>query len=254
VTSTTDPFSVEGKVAVITGAASGIGRATAITMAEGGATVVLGDRDENGLLETAKSVGEHVVVPTDVTRAADVEALVGEATSRYGRVDLMANIAGVMSDALIVDLTEDELDRVLAINVKGVFFGVQAALRAMGETGGSIVNMSSTAIDLTGPTIAAYAMSKAAVAMLTKTAAMEGGPRKIRVNAVAPGYVATPMTQRVGEERARMMRDVMSKASPLRALGEPDDIAWTVRYLASDAARFVTGQILRPNGGVSMPW
>ena len=90
--------------------------------------------------------------------------------------------------------------------------------------------------------------------MLTKTAAMEGGRQGIRVNAVAPGYVATPMTQRVGEERAQMMREVMRKASPLRALGEPEDIAWTVRYLASDAARFVTGQILRPNGGTSMPW
>ena len=249
-----DPFSVEGKVAVITGAASGIGRATAIALSEGGATVVLADRDEDGLLETARHVGEHVVVPTDVTRSSDVDDLVTGTVARYGQVDVIANIAGVMSDGLIVDVTEDELDRVLSINLKGVFFGVQAGLRAMAGTGGSIVNMSSTAIDQPGPTIGAYAMSKAAVAMLTKTAATEGGRQGIRVNAVAPGYVATPMTQRVGEERAQMMREVMRKASPLRALGEPDDIAWTVRYLASDAARFVTGQILRPNGGTSMPW
>jgi 3-oxoacyl-[acyl-carrier protein] reductase len=249
-----DIFSLDGKVAVVTGAGSGIGRATAITLGAAGASVVLGDVNETGLRETASEVKDASIVPTDVTRAAQVDALVAAAIEQYGHIDVMCNIAGVMSDGAIVDVEEAELDRVLAINVKGVFFGCQAALRAMAEAGGSIINMSSTAIDQPGPGIAAYAMSKAAVAMLTKTAAMEGGRRGIRVNAVAPGYVATPMTQRVGEERAQMMRDIMRKASPLRTLGEPEDIAWTVWFLASDASRFVTGQIFRPNGGTSMPW
>jgi 3-oxoacyl-[acyl-carrier protein] reductase len=249
-----DLFSLDGRVAVITGAGSGIGRATAIVLGAAGAAVVLGDVNEDGLKETAAEVKDALVVPTDVTRSEQVNALVAAATEQHGRVDIMCNIAGVMSDGAIVDIDEAELDRVLAINLKGVFFGCQAAMRAMAETGGSIINMSSTAIDQPGPGIGAYAMSKAAVAMLTKTAAMEGGRSGIRVNAVAPGYVATPMTQRVGEERAQMMRDVMRKLSPLRSLGEPEDIAWTVWYLASDAARFMTGQILRPNGGTSMPW
>jgi 3-oxoacyl-[acyl-carrier protein] reductase len=248
------PFDLDGRVAVVTGAASGIGRATAVALADAGASVVLGDRDEAGLAETAALVPKAAVVLTDVTRAEDVEALVAAASSQFGRIDVMANIAGIMSDGAIVDLAESELDRVLAVNLKGVFFGCQSALRAMAGTGGSIINMSSTAIDQPAPGIAAYAMSKAAVAMLTRTAAMEGGRSGIRVNAIAPGYVATPMTQRVGEERARMMREVMRKRSPLRALGEPEDIAWTVRFLASDASRFVTGQILRTNGGTSMPW
>jgi 3-oxoacyl-[acyl-carrier protein] reductase len=249
------PFDLEGRVAVVTGAASGIGRASAVALAAAGARVVLGDRDTDGLAETASSIdGPSAVVPTDVTRSSDVEALVNAAVEQFGRIDVMANIAGVMSDGAIVDITEAELDRVLAINLKGVFFGCQAALRAMAGSGGSIINMSSTAIDQVGPGIAAYAMSKAAVAMLTKTAAMEGGRSGVRVNAIAPGYIATPMTQRVGEERAEMMRTIMRKASPLKMLGEPEDIAWTVVYLASDAARFVTGQILRTNGGTSMPW
>jgi 3-oxoacyl-[acyl-carrier protein] reductase len=250
----TDLFSLDGRVAVVTGAGSGIGRATAITLGAAGASVVLGDVNVEGMEETAAQVKDALVVPTDVTTSSEVDALVTAAVERHGRVDVMCNIAGVMSDGAIVDVDEAELDRVLDINLKGVFFGCQAALRAMAETGGSIVNTSSTAIDQPGPGIGVYAMTKAAVAMLTKTAAMEGGRNGVRVNAVAPGYVATPMTQRVGEERAQMMRDVMRKLSPLRSLGEPEDIAWTIWYLASDAARFMTGQILRPNGGTSMPW
>jgi 3-oxoacyl-[acyl-carrier protein] reductase len=249
------PFEIEGRVAVVTGAASGIGRASAVALAAAGASVVLADRDTDGLAETAASIdGPCTVVPTDVTSASDVEALVAAAVEQFGRVDVMANIAGVMSDGTIVDVTEDELDRVLGINVKGVFFGCQAALRAMAGSGGSIINMSSTAIDVPGSGVSVYAMSKAAVAMLTKAAAMEGGRSGVRVNAIAPGYITTPMTQRVGEERAEMMRTIMRKASPIRMLGEPEDVAWMVVYLASDAARFVTGQILRTNGGASMPW
>jgi 3-oxoacyl-[acyl-carrier protein] reductase len=243
---------VKGRVAVITGGASGIGRATAVAFANAGATVVVADIDESGLAETVVMT-DGVAVPTDVTSAASVDALVATAVERFGRIDVMANIAGIIATAPLVDLTEHELDRVLGVNLKGVVFGTQAAMRAM-QPGGSIVNMTSTAIDQASPTLGAYSMSKAAVAMLTKTAAVEGGKLGIRVNAVAPGFVLTPMTGRGGPERTEAMLEMMRKRSPIGATGEPDDIASAVLYLASDAARYVTGQVLRVNGGTSMPW
>lgn len=245
---------MHGKVCVITGGASGIGRATAIQLAEAGASVVVADVDEAGLDETVAACGsEAFAVPTDVTSAASVDALVAEAIGRFRGFDVMANIAGIIALAPLVELTEDELDRVLAVNLKGVVFGTQAALRTMGE-GGSIVNMTSTAIDQASPQLGAYAMAKAGVAMLTKTAAVEGGKLGIRVNAVAPGFVLSPMTERGGPEQTASMLEMMRKRSPIKRTGEPDDIAAAVVYLASDAARYVTGQVLRVNGGTSMPW
>ena len=243
---------MNGRVAVVTGGASGIGRATALAFAEAGASVVVGDIDEDGLAETSRLTGASAM-KTDVTSSTSVAALVARAVEEHGRIDVMANVAGVIAMAPIVDLTEDELDRVLAVNLKGVVFGTQAAMRAM-QTGGSIVNMTSTAIDQASPQLAAYAMSKAAVAMFTKTAAVEGGKQGIRVNAVAPGFVLTPMTERGGPERTQAMLEMMRKRSPIGATGEPNDIASAVLYLASDAARYVTGQVLRVNGGTSMPW
>ena len=243
---------MNGKVAVVTGGASGIGRATAVALADAGASVVVGDVDETGLAETSRLANATALL-TDVTSSTSVDALVASAVEQHGRIDVMANIAGIIAMASIVDLTEDELDRVLAVNLKGVVFGTQAALRAM-QPGGCIVNMTSTAIDQASPQLAAYAMSKAAVAMFTKTAAVEGGKLGIRVNAVAPGFVLTPMTERGGPERTQAMLEMMSKRSPIGATGEPDDIASAVLYLASDAARYVTGQVLRVNGGTSMPW
>jgi 3-oxoacyl-[acyl-carrier protein] reductase len=140
------------------------------------------------------------------------------------------------------------------VNLKGVFFGVQAALRVMGEhRSGSIVNMASAAIDHPAPGLAAYSMAKAGVAMLTRVAAQEGGPLGVRVNAIAPGFVVTPMTQRGEPERMAEVEKSMRRRSALGAIGEPEDIANAVLYLASDASRFMTGQILRPNGGTVMP-
>ena len=245
---------MKGKVVVITGGASGIGRATAVAFANAGASVVVADLDEPGLDETVAACGPRAfAVPTDVTSSASVDALVAAAIGRFRGLDVMANIAGIIAMAPLVDLTEHELDRVLAVNLKGVVFGTQVAMRNMRE-GGCIVNMTSTAIDQASPQLGAYAMSKAAVAMLTKTAAVEGGKLGIRVNAVAPGFVLTPMTERGGPERTQAMVEMMSKRSPIGATGEPDDVAAAVLYLASDAAKYVTGQVLRVNGGTSMPW
>ena len=252
---TLDQFRIDGKAAVVTGAASGIGRATAIALSDAGARLVLADRDEDNLDKTLKMVDEAIVVPTDVSKKADVDALVDHAVSHFGRVDVMANIAGIMgAGGPITSIEEGVLDRVLAVNLKGVFFGVQAALRVMGDQGsGSIVNMASAAIDTPAANLAVYSMAKAGVAMLTRVAAQEAGPLGVRVNCVAPGFVDTPMTQRGEPERQEAVEAIMRKRSALGAIGDPDDIANAVLYLASDASRYMTGQTLRPNGGTVMP-
>ncbi len=242
-------------MAVVTGAASGIGRASAVALSDAGARVVLADRDEENLEKTALMVDDNLVVPTDVTKKAEVDALVDRAVEHFGRVDVMANVAGIMgAGGPIVDIDEAALDRVLAVNLKGVFFGVQAALRVMGEQrSGSIVNMASAAIDAAPAGLAAYSMAKAGVAILTRVAAQEGGPMGVRVNCVAPGFIVTPMTQRGTPEQMANVEAMMRKRSALGLVGEPDDIANAVLYLASDASRFMTGQVLRPNGGTAMP-
>jgi 3-oxoacyl-[acyl-carrier protein] reductase len=249
-----EQFRLDGRAAVVTGAASGIGRATAVLLAEAGAHVAVADVDERGLKETAAMIPGSIAVPTDVTDKDAVDALVERAVEEFGRLDVMASIAGIINGGPITTIQEADLDRILAVNLKGVFFGCQAALRVMGEGGGgSVVNMTSTAIDQPAAGLAAYSMTKAGVAMLTRVAAQEGGPLGVRVNAVAPGFVVTPMTRRDDPEQMESMVKAMSARSPLKTVGDPIDIANAVLYLASDASRFVTGQILRANGGVAMP-
>jgi 3-oxoacyl-[acyl-carrier protein] reductase len=261
-----DAFDLTGRVAVVTGAGSGIGQASALMLAGAGAAVACADVDPAGAEATAKEIegngGLAHAIATDVAQRAAVDDLVQGAVERYGRVDVMANIAGIIVNNLVVDTTEEELDRVLAVNLKGVFFGCQAAARVMSAQGsGSIINMSSGAIDTPRETIVCYAMAKAAVAQLTKTLAVEVGPAGVRVNAIAPGFVLTGMTGRhftnpdgsIDDTIRKTVVEPMRDLAPLRMVGEPDDIAYAVLYLASDAARFVTGQILRPNGGVSIP-
>jgi 3-oxoacyl-[acyl-carrier protein] reductase len=260
-------FDLSGRVAVITGAASGIGRATAHVLGGAGATLVLGDVDEAGAQKTAKEIEARgataLAVVTDVTKRAEVDALVTRAVDEFGRLDVMGNIAGIPSRALVVDVTDEELDRVLDINLKGVFYGCQAAMRAMASQGsGSIINISSGAIDGPAPTLAVYAMTKAAVAMLTKTLAMEAAPAGVRVNALAPGIILSNFSRshfvddsgEVDTERFAEYERWASSAAPLGRVGLPADVAWAILYLVSDAASFVTGQILRPNGGTAMPW
>ncbi|HLF39912.1 MAG TPA: SDR family oxidoreductase [Acidimicrobiia bacterium] len=248
-----DAFRLDGRVAVVTGAASGIGAATAQRLSEAGATVVGADVKD----------GDQVTSQTDVSDREQVDALIDRTLSEHRRLDAMVNVAGIIRTGDLVDLTEDELDLVLAVNLKGVLFGTQAAIRAMRNgSGGSIVNVASAAIDMPAAGYGAYAMSKAAVAMLTRTAALEVGGDGIRVNALAPGFVETGMTARwftneegaVDEAGRSAVLAGAARQSPLGVTGEPDDIAWAALYLVSDASRFMTGQILRPNGGVVLPW
>jgi 3-oxoacyl-[acyl-carrier protein] reductase len=259
-------FDLTDRVAVVTGAASGIGQATSILFAKAGANLVLADRSGDGLSETAAEISklgrEVVPVVMDVSIRREVEALIETALERFSRIDVMANVAGIMRSARFLDVTEEELDETIGVNQKGVFFGCQAAARAMAERGGgSIINIASAGMDMPAPNIAVYAMTKAAVAMMTRTLAFEMGSQGVRVNTVAPGYTDTGMTQRhwVGEDGKKNleMRDTvwgqMTDRVPLHSIGEPEDIAFALLYLASDASRFVTGQVLRPNGGVVMP-
>jgi 3-oxoacyl-[acyl-carrier protein] reductase len=256
-----------GKAAVVTGAGSGIGEASAVLLARAGAAVMCADLDAAGAGRTAKEIvaggGRASVHVLDVSSREEVDALVTAAVEQFGRLDVMANIAGIIQQSRVVDTTEEDLDRILGVNLKGVFFGCQAAARVMTDQGsGSIVNMSSGAIDTPSPTLVGYGMAKAAVAQLTRVLAVEVARHGVRVNAIAPGFVLTNMTARlftnadgtVDEAKREAALGPMRKAVPLGMLGEPEDIAQAVLFLAGDASRYMTGQILRPNGGVAMPW
>ncbi|MEV3859758.1 SDR family NAD(P)-dependent oxidoreductase [Streptomyces sp. NPDC050095] len=252
-------YDLTGRTAFVTGAASGIGRATAALLAEAGATVHCADRDAQGLHETAaliKEAGGTAHTHTlDVSDRAQITEAVATA-SATGPLHIMAAIAGIMHNSPVLETSDEDLDRVLAINFKGVLYACQAAAHTMIETGthGSIVTMASGAIDTGGSGLFCYGAAKAAVVQLTKTLATEVGPHGIRVNAVAPGWIRTPMTTRHDESAQAHTESLMVRMTPLGRVGAPDDIAHAVLHLASDAAGFTTGQILRPNGGVAMPW
>ena len=213
--------------------------------------------------ELAARGGTAVAIHADVTDHEQVDALVARATTDFGKLDIMANVAGVPSRGMVVDVPEQELDRVIGINLKGVFFGCQAALRVMIPQGsGNIVNVASGAIDAGAPTLAVYSMTKAAVAILTKSVAAEGAPQGIRANSLAPGIVLTNFSAphftnedgTVDEQKLQAYKDWAGQTAPLGRISMPADIAWAILYLASDASCFMTGQIIRPNGGIAMPW
>jgi 3-oxoacyl-[acyl-carrier protein] reductase len=258
-------FDLSGRVAVITGAGGGIGREAASVFAAAGARVVLGDVKADGLFETVRLVesigGRAIAMPTDVAKRSEVEALVATAKQEFGSVDVMANVAGIIRNNLVVDTSEEELDAVIAVNLKGVYFGCAAAARVMIEQQrGSIINVASTGMDMPVPTLSCYALTKAAVAMLTRTLATEVGPHGVRVNGIAPGFTDSPMTQRTwrsegGHVDERTRDDLWrtrAAQSPLNRIGTVRDQALQMLYLASDASSFVTGQVLRANGGVTM--
>lgn len=249
-------YDLTGRTAFVTGAASGIGRASAVLLAQAGATVHCADRDEMGLHGTASLVkdagGTAHTHPLDVT---DHEQL-RRAVASCGHLDILAAVAGIMHSSPVLETRDEDLDRVLNVNFKGVLYACQEAARLMIARGtrGSIVTMASGAVDTGGPGLLCYGAAKAAVVQLTKTLATEVGRYGIRVNAVAPGWIRTPMTDRHDEETQAHTEALMSRMSPLKRVGEPEDIAHAILHLASDASAFTTGQILRPNGGVAMPW
>lgn len=258
-------FNLEGQVAAVTGGASGIGEASAEVLAACGAAVVIGDINEEGAHATAaritESGGKAIARRADTTSRADVEALVDAAVSEFGRLDIMGNIAGVGFAKPVADTTEEEFDRIMAINLKGVMFGCQAAIRVMGpQGGGSIINITSTAIDTPYPNQGLYGMSKAGVVFLTQVLAAEAGPQKIRVNAVAPGATPTNFGAfryaegKVDPELEAQFQERMRQMTPLQMLGNAMDQALMVLFLASPASRWATGNVFRVNGGQSRAW
>lgn len=258
-----EQFSLRGRTAVITGTAGGIGRQAAITFSQAGANVLIADVGVAGLEETAEMVaavgGHATVVPTDVSDRDQVNALADAAIATHGRLDIWANVAGVIRYMNIVDATPDDVEFITKVNLWGTYWGVAAAGRAM-TNGGSIINVSSAGGDMPAPTLSIYAMTKAAVSHLTRCAAVELGANDIRVNAIAPGFTDTPMVQSrwtnadgsINEAERESYTNTRAAQSPLRTIATPEDQTWAMLYLASDASRFVTGQVIRPNGGVVM--
>ncbi|MBC9729534.1 SDR family NAD(P)-dependent oxidoreductase [Streptomyces sp. TRM68367] len=249
-------YDLTGRTAFVTGAASGIGRASAVLLAEAGATVHCADRDEQGLHETATRIksanGTAHTHPLDVT---DRDRL-GQAIASCGHLDVLAAVAGIMHSSPVLETRDEDLDRVVNVNFKGVLYACQEAARLMINRGarGSIVTMASGAVDSGGPGLLCYGAAKAAVVQLTKTLATEVGRYGIRVNAVAPGWIRTPMTDRHEAQAQARIEASMARMSPLGRVGAVEDVAHAVLHLASEASSFMTGQILRPNGGVAMPW
>ena len=244
---------LDGKVALISGGARGQGAAEARLFAGEGASVVLGDvLDDEGKkveAEIQEAGGEAIFVHLDVTREADWRAAVENAVSRYGKLDILVNNAGIVIRKAIEDTTEEEWDRVMGVNAKGVFLGTKHAIPAMRNAGGgSIVNISSTA-GLVGSALglAAYSATKGAVRLFTKSTAIQHARDGIRCNSVHPGPIDTPML-RSAVEGAEQLEERMNRV-PLGRIGTTEDIAYGVLYLASDESSFVTGSELVIDGG-----
>ncbi len=247
---------LSGKVALVTGGASGIGRATALAFAQAGARVVVSDLNRTGGEETVRTIagarGEAIFVKADVTQDSEVEALVDQAVAIYGRLDCAHNNAGLLGTPFVPmgDYQEETWDRVIAVNLKGVWLCMKYELRQMvRQEGGVIVNTASVAGLIGGRFGAAYYASKHGVIGLTRAAAVEYAQQGIRVNAVCPGFIPTAMTApvlRMGAEAEAQQR----ARNPMGRLGTPEEVAEAVVWLCSDAASFVTGHGLVMDGGL----
>lgn len=241
------------KVALVTGGSSGIGRATSLAFAREGAKVVVADVQVAGGEETVRLIqaagGEAIFVKTDVSQAADVEAMVNRTVETYGRLDCAFNNAGITGIiGSIIDCTEENWDRTLAINLKGVWLGMKYELIHMLKQGsGAIVNTASIAGLVGFPNLPAYIASKHGVVGLTKAAALEFAKTGIRINAVCPGYTQTPLLGPAGATSEGLA--AMAAFEPVGRLGQPQEIAATVLWLCSDAASFITGVAMPVDGG-----
>jgi NAD(P)-dependent dehydrogenase (short-subunit alcohol dehydrogenase family) len=247
---------VDGKIALVTGAGSGIGRATALVFAREGAKVVVADVVVDGGEETVRQIkaagGEALFVKADMAKAAEVEAMVQKAVTTYGRLDCAHNNAGIEgATGKTADYREEDWDRVIRVNLTGVWFCMKYEISQMlKQGGGAIVNTASDAGLLGVPQMPAYVASKHGVVGLTKTAALEYAKSGIRVNAVCPGVIKTPMVERITGQRAGRA-ERMAAAEPVGRMGKPEEIAEAVVWLCSEAASFVTGLPMSVDGGIA---
>ncbi|VVB84396.1 L-rhamnose 1-dehydrogenase (NADP(+)) [uncultured archaeon] len=244
---------LENKVAIITGAGSGIGRETALLFAKEGAKVSLAARTAEKLEEVCKEIeeqgGKAIFGGCDVSLREDVDELVNKTVNEFGRVDILINNAGVNMDALVTKMTKEQWNGVINVDLTGAFNCIQAVVDIMLNQGsGVIINASSISGIYGNIGQVNYASAKAGLIGLTKTLAKELGKKGIRVNAVAPGFTVTPMTSMVPEKILEMMKD----KTPLHRLAEPIDIAYAYLYLASDEARHVNGAVLSVDGGLTI--
>lgn len=249
---------VTGKVALVTGSAAGIGRATALQFAAEGAKVVVSDIAEGGGEETAamicKNGGEAAFIRADVAKAADVAALIAQTVARFGRLDCACNNAGIEGTvAPFIDQTEENFDRIINVNLKGVFLCLKAEITQMlTQGGGSIVNLASVAGLIGFPGLSPYVASKHAVNGLTKNAALEYAKQGIRVNSVCPGGIDTRMLDSLADQATggkMTSREMMDNLHPMGRIGTPDEVAKLIVWLASDSASFVTGVHVPVDGG-----
>lgn len=242
---------LEGKVALVTGGAQGIGRAIALALAREGAKVVLSDINLEKAQETGREIEslgrEALAVGGNVASAKDAENMVNQTLERFGRLDILVNNAGITRDQLLLRMKEEDWDLVLAVNLKGTYNCTKAAIRHLvKQKGGKIVNIASVVGEMGNAGQANYSASKAGVIGFTKSIAREYAVRNVQVNAVAPGFIDTAMTQAVPEKD----REFLIKQIPMQRLGTPEDVAEAVLFLVSSSADYITGHVLDVNGGM----
>jgi len=243
---------LQDKIAIVTGAGSGIGRAIALAFIKEGAKVVVADWSQQGGQETVDLIkqqgGQAIFVQTDVSKESDVKQMVDVCVKTFGRVDILVNNAGIEKGVPLHEMTQEDWDQVMAVNVRGVFLGSKYALPQMIAQGkGKIINTASIAGMIGFEQSGAYCASKGAIIALTKSMALEYAPQKINVNAIAPGVIRTAMTKAYLEDPK--YQQVFTSQTPYPRLGEPEDIANGAVYLASDESDFVTGTVLVIDGG-----
>lgn len=251
---------LKDKVVIITGAGSGIGRESSILFAKEGAKVIVTDVDENAGKGTVDNIlkeleqdpdctGDAFFAKLDISNREQLKQVVQDVLTRYGEIDVLINNAGIIKDDLITKMTEEEWDRVIDIDLKGPFNCIQAVVNDMIKHGnGEIINISSIVGIYGNVGQVNYASAKAGLIGMTKTLAKELGKKGIRVNAIAPGFIRTPMTSKVPDKILEMMKE----KTPLKRLGEPIDVAHTLLFLASDDAGFINGAVIPVDGGLSI--
>jgi 3-oxoacyl-[acyl-carrier protein] reductase len=244
---------LEGKVALVTGAAQGIGRSIALVLAREGARISVSDINLEKAQETRQEIEslgrEALAVGGNVAQAADAEAMVQKTVEKFGRLDILVNNAGITKDQVLLRMKEEDWDLVMAVNLKGVFLLTKCVLRPfLKQKGGKVVNIASISGVMGNPGQANYSASKAGILGFTRSVAREYASRNIQVNAIAPGFIDTAMSQAIPQKE----RDLLIKQIPMERLGKPEDIAEAVLFLSSPAADYITGQVLNVNGGLYM--